>query len=170
MSAPRDSDEGLLADVAQVLFALLCLHPDTEDIRVPRAWLAAWYRDVTAVLEHLRHRSSPRGVCRRPRGDLMLSDRADLRMPAMAPQPDCPEDPYRTLITAILHRAVEDAQGHCWSPGPQTPDQIQAEARRWLQDEALVAGLVELCGLEPAPVLRRVRRILAADTERSRHS
>jgi hypothetical protein len=96
----------------------------------------------------------------------MLSRGADVRLPAMAPQLERPDDPYQTLVLAILHRAVQDAQGHCWSPGPQSPDQIQAEARRWLQDEAQVAAQVELCGLEAEPVLRRVRQLLTTDTER----
>jgi hypothetical protein len=61
---------------------------------------------------------------------------------------------------------VQDAQGHCGSPGAQSPDQIQADARRWLQDEAPVADLIELCGLEAEPVLRRVRQMLTPDTER----
>jgi hypothetical protein len=82
-----------------------------------------------------------------------------LRIPTM-PQAERPDDPYVELILAILHRAVQDAQGHCWSPGAQSPDQIQAEARRWLQDEAQVAALVELAGCDPEPVLRRVRRLL----------
>jgi hypothetical protein len=43
MSAPRDTPEGLLADLATVLLALLCLHPDVEHIPVPRTWIAAWY-------------------------------------------------------------------------------------------------------------------------------
>jgi hypothetical protein len=96
----------------------------------------------------------------------MLSRVADVRMPAMAPQPERPEDPYQALVLAILHRAVQDALGHCGSPGAQSPEQIQAEARRWLADERAVAALVELCGLDAAPVLRRVRRLLASPTER----
>jgi hypothetical protein len=55
MSAPRDTPEGLLADLATVLLALLFLHPDAADICVPRTWMAAWYQDVTAVLESLWH-------------------------------------------------------------------------------------------------------------------
>jgi hypothetical protein len=75
------------------------------------------------------------------------------------PQAACDDDPYIEVVKAILHRAVQDAQGHCWSPGAQSPDQIQAEAQ--------VAALVELCGLDAAPVLTRVRRLLAHKTERN---
>jgi hypothetical protein len=57
MSFPRDdTPEGILADVAQVLLALLFMHPDTPTIPVPRTWIALWYADVNAVLAHLRHR------------------------------------------------------------------------------------------------------------------
>jgi hypothetical protein len=76
-------------------------------------------------------------------------------------------DPYAALVAAILARAVQDAQGHCWSPGPQRPDQIQAEARRWLQDETAVRDLVELCGAEAAPVLSRIRRVLVDTAPRA---
>jgi len=62
MSAPRDTPEGLLADLATVLLALLFLHPDAADICVPRTWMAAWYQDVTAVLESLRHPHYPSGA------------------------------------------------------------------------------------------------------------
>jgi hypothetical protein len=96
----------------------------------------------------------------------MLSHSADVRMPAMEPQPTYTDDPYQTLVGAIIARAVQDAQGHCASPGAQSPAQIQAEARRWLADERAVAALVELCGLDAEPVLRSIRRILATDMER----
>jgi hypothetical protein len=89
-----------------------------------------------------------------------------LRIPTM-PQAEREDCPYTNLALAIVARAVQDALGHCWSPGSQSPDQIQGEARRWLQDGRELAALVELCGLDAAPVLSRVRRILATDTERS---
>jgi hypothetical protein len=88
-----------------------------------------------------------------------------LRVPKM-PQADSDDDPYRELVLAIVHRAVQDAQGRCGHPGSQSPDQIQAEAQRWLQDEGQVAALVELCGLDAEPVLRRVRQLLSTETER----
>jgi hypothetical protein len=56
MSAPRDTPEGILADLAQVLLALLFMYPDTPTIPVHRLWIARWYADVSTVLEHLRHR------------------------------------------------------------------------------------------------------------------
>jgi hypothetical protein len=55
MSDPRDTPEGVLANLAQVLLTLLFLHLDAEHIRVPRTWIAAWYQNVMTVLGHLRH-------------------------------------------------------------------------------------------------------------------
>ena len=54
MTPPRDTPEGVLADLAQVLLVLLFLYPDDLDIMVPRTWLAQWHRDVEAVLAQLR--------------------------------------------------------------------------------------------------------------------
>jgi hypothetical protein len=73
------------------------------------------------------------------------------------PSADTAISPYGTLIAAIIHRAWRDAQGHCDSPGHSTPEKLQAEARAWLEDEAAVAGLLELAGLDADPVLRRLR-------------
>jgi hypothetical protein len=78
-------------------------------------------------------------------------------------QADSDDDPYVALITALLHRAVEDAQGRCVHPGDQTPDQIEAAARRWLQDGRELVTLLELAGYDAEPVLRRVQRLLAPD-------
>jgi hypothetical protein len=36
------------------------------------------------------------------------------------PTPSSDDDPYALLVQTILHCAIEDAQGHCVSPG-QTP-------------------------------------------------
>jgi hypothetical protein len=100
----------------------------------------------------------------------MRSVAEDRRAPKMT-QPTSDDDSYTQLILAILHRAVQDTQGHCWSPGTQSPEQIQAEARRWLHEERELVALLELAGFDPSPVLRRVRaplvggrRVSAAQT------
>jgi hypothetical protein len=54
ISDSRDTSEGLLTDLAQLLLTILFLSPDAPTIPVPRRWIAAWYRDVTTVLEQLR--------------------------------------------------------------------------------------------------------------------
>jgi hypothetical protein len=88
----------------------------------------------------------------------------DLRAPKMAP-PESADDPYALLVVlAIVHRAVHDAQGH-WSPlGAANPVQVRAEARTWLKDEREMTALIELCGLDAEPVLRRVRARLFGGT------
>jgi hypothetical protein len=73
------------------------------------------------------------------------------------PSIDLTPNPYVTLVLAVLHRAVLDAQGRCDSPGHSTPEKLQAEARAWLEDAEAVAGLLELAGYVAAPVLRRLR-------------
>jgi hypothetical protein len=73
------------------------------------------------------------------------------------PSVDITPSGYATLTAAIIHRAWRDAQGHCDSPGHSTPAKLQAEAQAWLEDEAAVAGLLELAGYDAAPVLRRLR-------------
>ena len=80
---------------------------------------------------------------------------------AVEPEEDDATASYRDLVRAIVHRAVQDAQGHCWSPGPQTPGQIQAEARRWLAEEHELTALLELAGVDSMPVVERVRRLLS---------
>jgi hypothetical protein len=77
--------------------------------------------------------------------------------------PDSDNDPYCELVKAILHRAMEDAQGRCVHPGDRSSVQIEVEARAWLADGAALAALVELAGYDAAPVLMRVRRLLAPD-------
>jgi hypothetical protein len=71
------------------------------------------------------------------------------------------DDPYWALIRAILHRAVEDAQGRCVHPGARSPVQIEVEARAWLADGQALADLLELVGFDAEPVLRRVQRLLS---------
>jgi hypothetical protein len=55
MSPLRDTPEGLLADLGQVLLALMFMHPEAPTIPVPRTWIALWYAEVNAVLDYLRH-------------------------------------------------------------------------------------------------------------------
>jgi hypothetical protein len=77
-------------------------------------------------------------------------------------QPASDDDPYAFLALAIVHRAVQDAQGH-WAPlGAANPVQVQAEAQTWLRDERAMTALIDLCGLDAEPVLRRVRTLLAS--------
>jgi hypothetical protein len=76
---------------------------------------------------------------------------------ANRPSVDVTPSPYAALIAAILHRAWRDAQGHCDSPGHSTPEKLQAEAQAGLEDEAAIAGLLELAGYDAAPVLRRLK-------------
>jgi hypothetical protein len=78
------------------------------------------------------------------------------------PSVDEMPSPYAALIAAIIHRAWRDAMGHCDAPGHSTPEKLQAEAQAWLEDEAAVAGLLELAGCDPSPVLRRLG-LLKAD-------
>ena len=90
-----------------------------------------------------------------------------LRAPRLDPtwaHPD--DDPYAALALAILARAVQDATGHC-SPTRGVPAAVlRAEARQWLQEEAALAELVELCGVDSAPVLRRVSQLLTQEPGR----
>jgi hypothetical protein len=72
--------------------------------------------------------------------------------------PDVEEDGYRALVRAILARAVADAQGHCDPTVAQPRAKLQQEARAWLQDEAAVAGLLELGGYDSVSVLARLRQ------------
>ena len=74
------------------------------------------------------------------------------------PLTDAPADPYRALVLAIVHRAVQDAVGRCHPTVSQPRRQIQAEAQAWLQDDAAVAGLLELAGYAPDAVLARLRQ------------
>jgi hypothetical protein len=53
---PRDTPEAMVANVCQVLLALLTLHPDSATIAVPREFIAQWYRDLSVVLVLLRAR------------------------------------------------------------------------------------------------------------------
>ena len=76
------------------------------------------------------------------------------------PEVESDEDPYRLLAAAIVARAWADAQGHVFAPGAQSRAQIQAEARAWLAAEHGVADLIELCGYDAEPVLRRVRQLV----------
>lgn len=71
------------------------------------------------------------------------------------------DNPYRTLILAILHRALEDAQGRCVHLGNQSPAQITERAQAWLQEGEGVTTLLELAGYEAAPILQRIRQALA---------
>jgi hypothetical protein len=97
----------------------------------------------------------------------MLTTRRRLpQMEAHTPAHD-PIDGYRDLVIAILRQAVQDAQGTVLAPGPVAPAQIRAEARAWLQDEAAVADLLELAGIEAALVLSRIRRLLQETAPRS---
>lgn len=84
------------------------------------------------------------------------------RIPTMAdasPGHDAAES-YRSLALAVVKQALQDATGTVFAPGPVAPDQIQAEAVAWLQDEAAVADLLELCGYDADPVVHRVRQML----------
>jgi hypothetical protein len=85
----------------------------------------------------------------------------DLRAPKMT-QPTSDEDPYVRLVEAIVHRAVQDASGNVMYPGARPPALIERDARAWLLDGREVVTLVELCGCDPEPVLRRVRQRLDA--------
>ena len=69
-------------------------------------------------------------------------------------------DPYRSLIAAIVARAVLDARGQCNPTHGSNDAQIQADARAWLQDEQAVVALIELGGYDSAGVVRRVRQVL----------
>jgi hypothetical protein len=73
------------------------------------------------------------------------------------PHVDLTPNLYVTLVLAVIHRAVQDASGRCDSPGHSTPAKLQAEACAWLEDEAAVAGLLELAGYDADTVLRRLR-------------
>ena len=50
MPIEHDDEEGVLANVAQVLLALLVLHPDSGPITVPRHWVVGWYDALAQVL------------------------------------------------------------------------------------------------------------------------
>ena len=65
-------------------------------------------------------------------------------------------DPYQNLVIAIVHRAKEDAQGHCAYSA--VPDQAQADARAWLRDPTQGARLLELAGFDSERVLRQIRQ------------
>ena len=69
-------------------------------------------------------------------------------------------DAYTTLVAAIVARAVQDAQGETFAPGPVAPGRIQTEAVAWLADEAAVRDLIELCGVNATPVVRRLQILL----------
>jgi hypothetical protein len=73
---------------------------------------------------------------------------------------DLPGDPYRSLVLAVLERAISDAQGLCHMRGDDRPaDRVQREARAWLTGQGAVE-LLSLAGYDPDPVLRQVRRVL----------
>jgi hypothetical protein len=59
MTPSHDSIEGTLADLGQVLLALLVLYSDEPEICVPRDWIAMWFRDVSGVLTVLRATRPP---------------------------------------------------------------------------------------------------------------
>ena len=52
--AARDTPEGILADLVQVLLAMLFIYPDASEISVPRTWVAQWHRDLSTILASLR--------------------------------------------------------------------------------------------------------------------
>jgi hypothetical protein len=92
-----------------------------------------------------------------------MPSRADARrIPTMEPPPTQTDDPYRALIVAMVHRAVEDAQGHVVHPGNRTPGQVQCEAQSWLTDGRELAAWLELAGFDPASVVERVRWMFPA--------
>jgi hypothetical protein len=72
-----------------------------------------------------------------------------------------PLTPYVALVAAILHRAIEDAQGRCTHADPRAKAQYQAEARLFLADQQAIAWWYELCGLDSLPLLRTVKEVLA---------
>ena len=80
--------------------------------------------------------------------------------PQMAVPPAHDDDPYRALVAAILARALCDAHGLCLAPGASAVAWLQQEARAWLADEQAVRELLELCGVDAEPVLRRIRQQL----------
>ena len=88
---------------------------------------------------------------------------AGIHAPKLA-HPESDDDPYVELVKAIVHRAVCDAIGQC-SPTVSVPvAHLQADAQAWLSDDAQVAALLELTGLDSEPALRRIRMLLAATT------
>ena len=79
-----------------------------------------------------------------------------MRPPARPPEA-VEADGYTALIAAVISRALADAQGPCRSHRPGTPEPPRPEAKTWLQDEAAVAGFLELGGYDAAPVLEPLR-------------
>ena len=73
------------------------------------------------------------------------------------PSVDVTPNPYVSLILAIVHRAVQDAQGHCDSPGHDAPERLESEAQRWLADTQAVEEMIELTGFDAGVVLARLR-------------
>ena len=71
------------------------------------------------------------------------------------------ECPYAALAIAVVARAVHDATGDVSPVHNGSPAQIVSEARAWLADETALVALVELTGHDAAPVVRRVRHLLA---------
>ena len=55
---PHD-EEGVIANVAQVLLSLLTLHPDSTTIPVPRPVMVGWYRDLARIIEARRGGQHP---------------------------------------------------------------------------------------------------------------
>jgi hypothetical protein len=86
----------------------------------------------------------------------------DRRVPTMVAPVKAADDRYIHLVAAILHRAVEDAQGRVVHTGSRTPVQIEVEARAWLADARNVEALVALCGFDAEPVVRCLRALLAS--------
>ena len=70
-------------------------------------------------------------------------------------------DPYTALIAAILARALAAAQRETFAPAPQSPPQVQQEARDWWAEESHARALLDLANLPGDAVLRRVRVQLA---------
>ena len=66
------------------------------------------------------------------------------------------DDSYRSLVAAILHRAKEDAMGHCRYS--DMPDKDEAAARAWLLDPTQGAWLLDLAGFDSERVLRQIRQ------------
>ena len=75
-------------------------------------------------------------------------------------QTDTP-NPYVSLVSAILHRAVEDAQGRCTHADPRARLQYQTEARLFLADQRAVTWWCELCDIDSGPLLRAMHHVLS---------
>ena len=79
------------------------------------------------------------------------------RRPAtMAVEEAATADGYHELVVAVIHLAISDARQD------RPPVRGQPEARMWLLASPDAATLIELTGLDAAPVLARLRQALGS--------